>query len=223
MPPAPPTAPVTVLPETVQLVSVAVAPTRLVRPPPLVAAELPLMMTLVIVRVPSLLTPPPSAVEELLVTMQLDSVSVPALYTAPTPLRPWVTVIPEIEAEMPELTQNTPCVLPPLTVSRFAPVPTTVVRFVSPANVITPVVRAMVCAVANTPAVSKTIVSAPMLAFAWATAFRSEPAPVSFVLSTVNVDGTTRFSSASTARRVRGGALRIGRVAGRVNRFRIHE
>src|SRR5262249_37174190 len=125
MPPPPPLEPVTVLPETVQLVSVAVAPVRLSRPPPFVTAVLALIVTLVMFSVPALLTPPPAAVEVLPVTVQSDSVSVPALYTAPTPLRPWVTVIPEIEAEMPELTHHTPWVLPPLTDNRLAPGPVT--------------------------------------------------------------------------------------------------
>src|SRR5262245_25869410 len=140
MPPPPPLEPVTVLPEMVQSVSVAVAPGRLSRPPPLVTAVFVLAVTLVIVSVPTLYTPPPLAVEALPVTVQSASVSVPALYTAPTPLRPRVTFIPEIEAEMPELTHHTPWEFPPLTVSRFAPGPVTVVRFVSPANVIAPLV-----------------------------------------------------------------------------------
>jgi hypothetical protein len=99
--------------------------------------------------------------------------------------------------------------------------PVTVVVAVS-VSVSGPLVSVMVCGVAKA-VLSNTIVSGPTFAFAWATASRSEPAPVSFVLSTVNVDGTQRSSSNSTASRGRRVALRIGQVTGRVKKLRIQE
>jgi hypothetical protein len=56
---------------------------------------------------------------------------------------------------------------------------------------------------------SKAIVSAPALVFAWPTAQRSEPTLSSPSVFTVNVDGTQRSSNASKSRRTRRGALRI--------------
>ncbi len=50
-----------------------------------------------------------------------------------------------------------------------------------------PEMRVMVCAVANTPAVSNWITSAPAAAFASVIACRREPGPVSFTLVTVKV------------------------------------
>src|SRR3954465_7932741 len=110
-----------VLPVTVQLVSVAVPPDWLARPPPLVLAKLPLMVQSVIVSVPKLFTPPPMPVTE-----------------------PPLIVSPQIAADVLALTQNTCCVLPPLTDSRLAPGPVIVVVAASPANVIAPLVRVIV-------------------------------------------------------------------------------
>src|SRR5207245_9291363 len=82
--------------------------------------------------------------------------------------------------------------------------------------------RAIVCGVLKL--LSKLIVSAPWVAFAWPTAQRREPGlRSSSVLRTVKVDGQQRSSSASRARQTRRGALRIVRVAGRVNNFRIQK
>src|SRR5262249_44116049 len=85
--------------------------------------------------------------------------------------------------------------------------------------------RGIVCGALNT-ALSKVIVSSPMFVFAITIACRRSIRPVTGVslgLLTTILDGTQRPSNASTARRVRCAALRIGRGAGRVNNLRIQE
>ena len=81
----PPPLPPTVLPLTVQSVSVVVPP-LLYRPPPLPPAELPLTVQLVSVVVPPLMNrPPPLPPAELPLTVQLVSVIVPPLLYRPPP------------------------------------------------------------------------------------------------------------------------------------------
>jgi len=76
------------------------------------------------------------------------------------------------------------------------------------------------------PAGSKLMTSGPGLvvsSLAAAIAARSEPAPPSSPLRTVNVAGTVRSSSASILSRIRGCAPRTGRAAGRANALRSQE
>src|SRR5262249_10525377 len=86
-----------------------------------------------------------------------------------------------------------------------------------------PPVSVIVCGVLNT-VLEKLMVSAPAVAFAWLTAQRREPTlPSSRTLVTVKAAGTRRCSKASTTRRARFGALRVGWEAVRENRLRIQE
>jgi hypothetical protein len=105
-------------------------------------------------------------------------------------------VSPDMAVEMPGLMKNTRWVPPPLTVSRPAPLPMTVVGLVSPVKVMSPLVRTMVSGVASRKLVPpppepspNTMVSASVFALAAATVFRSEPAPVSLELRTVKIAG----------------------------------
>src|SRR5262249_32588051 len=142
----------------------------------------------------------------------------------PPPPLPPVIVSPEKDPVTFESTRNTRLALLPLTVTPAA----------GPVIVVAPVVslssswlppRVIVFAVLNT-VLSKTIVSGPAFAFAWAIASRRSVWPatcVSVGLFTVKVEGQQRPSSASRARRIRRGALRIVRVTGRLNSLRIQE
>ena len=116
-----------------------------------------------------------------------------------------MTVSPDSAAEPPS-TWNTALAMLPLTVSMFAPGPVIVVAAVS-VNSSAPPVKVIVCGVSNR--LEKTIESSPPSAFAWATAARNEPAPLSSVLVTVNCESSARPSSAITAGRTRRSALRF--------------
>ncbi|HEX4610736.1 MAG TPA: hypothetical protein VH092_21280 [Urbifossiella sp.] len=188
------------LPLIVVAVRVAVAPPPTNTPPPspafanvFVLAEIVLLM---IVSVPvSTATPPPFRPDVLAVTMSWSSVRLPPVSRAPPPssaaaLRPLVIVSPEIVTVAPVMS-NTRKALFPLTVSCVAP---------GPVMVRSPVMAgsAALVAVMVWPARlgSKVMLSAPAAAFASVMAWRSDPAPVSLVVVTVNVAGTSRPSRA---------------------------
>jgi hypothetical protein len=78
-----------------------------------------------------------------------------------------------------------------------------------PVSVSWPLVRVIVWGVLNR--LEKTIASPPPSAFAWVTAARSEPGPLSSVLPTVNVESRLRGSSTITDGRPRRFALRVAR------------
>src|SRR5215468_2355684 len=185
----PPLAPAE-LPVKVLPMTVAVPPTSLSRPPPL-TAELPEKTTSLTVSVPKLSIPPPLLLK-----------SVPAL--------PPAIVRPEMDTVSPASTWKTRERLLPLTVSLAAPGPV-IAR--SPVMSSSPPVRAIVPVSPE----SKTMVSAPGWASAWATAARSEPAPLSARVVTWNVDGTMRSPSASMfgTKRFRPNGLRAVRETGR--------
>ncbi len=95
--------------------------------------------------------------------------------------------------------------------TRLSPSPSIVTPAAGPVIVSAPLVllsssgqpvRVMVSAVSNT-VLSKSIVLAPGFEFARSISQRSEPAPLSAVLVTVNVDISLRSSRAITAGRVR--------------------
>ena len=194
------------LPLTVQLVSVVV-PSRLNRPPPCrcraggVAADGAVGQR---GRAAEVVQPPPPlpVLAELPLTVQLVSVAVPpSLYRPPplSPALPPVIVSPEIDAVTPPSTWNTRLSPPPLTVTpAFGPVIVSVP--VVSLSSSWPPVRVIVCGVLNT-VLSKVIVSAPPVVFAWAIAWRRSIWPVTGVsvgLLTTIVDSSLRSSSART-------------------------
>src|SRR5262249_10356066 len=131
-------------------------------------------------------------------------------------------VSPEIDAVTISSTWNTRLVPPLLTVTPALGPVIEVAPVVSLSSSWVPA-RVIVRGVLNTPR-SKSIVSSPAVEVSWATARRRLAALASSrVLTTVKVDGTVRSSSASTPRRVRGGALLIGRVTGGANTLRSQE
>src|SRR5262245_57619227 len=175
------------LPVKVLPMTVAVPPTSLSRPPPLVA-ELPEKTTSLTVSAPKLSIPPP----------------------LPVPALPPAIVRPEMDTASPASTWKTRERLLPLTVNLSAPGP---LIFTASVRSSSPPVRAIV----PVSPLSKTMVSAPAGALAWATAARSEPAPASARVVTWNVDGTMRSPSASMfgTKRPRQTSLRPVREAGR--------
>src|SRR5262249_61482460 len=88
----------------------------------------------------------------------------------------------------------------PWTECTCAPGPRIVVVAV-PVSSSWPVVRVIVCGVLNR--LENSTVSPPPSVFAWRTAARSEPVPLSLVLLTVNVESSSRPSSAVTVGRSR--------------------
>src|SRR5262249_52049895 len=140
-------------------------------------------------------------VAELPENTQSLTVSAPKLSMPPplpVPALPPAIVRPERDTVSPASTLKTRERLLPLTVSLSAPGP---LIFTSSVRSSWPLVRAIVPVSPS----SKTMLSAPGWALAWATAARSEPAPPSARVVTWNTAGTSRRPSAPSPSRARAG------------------